>query len=74
VVVVELDWSGAGGGEASISVTERGESGVAEGQGPKMWARSSTKEEMRGPGTLRVGAKIMPTGWHGCVSLSVLER
>jgi hypothetical protein len=29
--------------------------------GPKMMAWSSTKEEMSGPGTLRVGAKTMPT-------------
>lgn len=29
--------------------------------GPKMMAWSSTKEEMSGAGTLRVGAKTMPT-------------
>ena len=36
---------------------------AAEGSkgGPKMMVWSSTKEEMRGAGTLRVGAKTMPT-------------
>lgn len=43
-----------------ISRTDKVE-GICCRGGPKMVAWSSTREEIRGAGTLRVGAKTMPT-------------
>ena len=47
-------------GNADAASRGRGESASGTGA-PKMALWSSTKEEMRGAGTLRVGAKTMPT-------------
>ena len=49
-------------GKAAAAPPSRGRGESASETGaPKMALWSSTKEEMRGAGTLRVGAKTMPT-------------